>query len=219
MSLTRELAILFVNKISNELAQNELKAIEILQDEGYFVSDIVDNNKFTERSGQKIVRINSNIIKKVLNDTFGSDTGAVKIGRRKTLKTLEINYQQLNANNPMIDLKTFYIQKVLENNLSLFRAYVNCYYWLKNKYTDIENRNIGYYSLLQTDLANYYRSLVIDWLNNNQNEKTIQKHLIQYINQNKQSNNHVKSFILKLSKFLYISFFSFFSFYNFIKIC
>jgi hypothetical protein len=204
MSLIQELVISFVNKISDELAQNELKAVEILQVEGYFVSDIVDHNKFTERPEQKIIRSTSNIIKKVLNETFGADTGSVKIGRRKTLKSLEINYQQLNANNPMIDLKTFYIQKVLENNLSLFRAYVNCYYWLKNKYNDVENRNIGYYSPLQTDLANYYRSLVIDWLNDNQNEKTIQKNLVEYMDVKKNAKNPTNAFILKISKDVHV---------------
>ena len=200
MSLTQELVISFVNKISNELAQNELKATEILQVEGYFVSDIVDNNKFTERPGQKIVKSTSNTIKKMLTDIFGNDNGSVKIGRRKTLKNSEVNYQQLNINNPMIDLKTFYIQRVLENNMSLFRAYVNGYYWLRKKYNDIEGRNIGYYSQAQTDLSNYYRSMVIDWLNDSQNEKTIQKHLVKFMEVKKTMKNPVNAFILRLAK-------------------
>lgn len=204
MSLTQELIISFVNKISDELAQNELKAVEILQVEGYFVSDIVDTNKFTERDGQKIVRSTSNTIKKVLNDVFGPDNGSVKIGRRKALKSTEVNYQQLNANNPMVDLKTFYTQRVLENNLTLFRAYVNGHYWLKKKYNDVDGRNIGYYSPPQTDLANFYRSMVIDWLNDSQNEKTIHKHLIQYMETKKNTKNQIESFILKLAKDIHI---------------
>lgn len=200
MSLTQEFAISFVNKISDELAQNELKAVEILQVEGYFVSDIVDTNKFTERPGQKIIKSTSNTIKKVLNDIFGTENTGPKIGRRKTTKITDINYHQLNVNNPMLDLKTFYTQRVLENNLSLFRAYVNCYYWLRKKYNDIEGRNIGYYSPTQTDLANYYRSMVIDWLNDTQHEKIIKKHLINFMDVKKNEKNPTKAFILKLAK-------------------
>lgn len=200
MSVTQELIISFVNKISNELAQNELKALEILQVEGYFVSDIVDVHKFTERPGQKIVKSTSNNIKKVLNDVLGNETNNVKIGRRKGIKATEINYQQLNANNPMVDLKTFYTQRVLENNLSLFRAYVNGYFWLRKKYNDVDGRNIGYYSPSQTDLSYYYRSVIIDWLKDTQNEKTIQKHLIEHMDIKKNTKNPINSFILKLSK-------------------
>jgi hypothetical protein len=54
MSLTKELILTFVNKISDELATNNLKAIEIMQVDGYAVSDIVDYNKFTEKPGQKL---------------------------------------------------------------------------------------------------------------------------------------------------------------------
>ena len=66
-------------------------------------------------------------------------------------------------------LKTFFVQKVIDKNLTIFRSYVNGYYWLKNKYNDVDSRNLGYYSPLQTDLSNYFRSLVIDWLNDSKN--------------------------------------------------
>jgi len=54
MSLTKEMAIEFINKITEELVQNDLRAFEILQVEGYFVSDVVDLDKFTEKPGQNI---------------------------------------------------------------------------------------------------------------------------------------------------------------------
>jgi hypothetical protein len=192
--------ISFINKISEELAQNELKAIEIMQVEGYFVSDIVDYNRFTERSGQKIIRSTSNTIKKVLNETFGKESLPTKIGRRKATKGSEINYQQLNADNPMLDLKTFFIQKIIDNNLTLFRAYVNGYYWLRNKYSDFDNKNLGYYSPLQTDLANYFRSLVVDWLNESKNNKNILKSYPEYLDIRKSSKDSVRDFVLRLAK-------------------
>lgn len=199
MALIEEMAIFFVNKIAEELALNDLKAIEIMQVEGYFVSDIVDYTRFTEREGQKIIRSTSNSIKKVLNDTFGKDTTQVKIGRRKVNKS-EVNYLQLNTDNPMIDLRNFYLQKVIDNNLSLFRAYVNGYYWIKNKYNDVDRRNLGYYSQLQTELANYFRSLVIDWLNDKTNSNNIIKELPEYFEIKKLSKDPVGEFIIKLSK-------------------
>lgn len=198
MSFLKDMAITFVNKISEELAQNDLKAFEIMQVEGYFVSDIVDYTRFTERSGQKIVRSTSNTIKKVLNETFGKETVPIKIGRRKTTKA-EINYQQLNTDNPLIDLRTFYVQKIIEKNLTMFRSYVNGYYWLRNKYNDIDVRNLGYYSILQTDLANYFRSLVIDWLNDPSNKKYIKKEMWQYLEIKRSSKDPVADFIIKLA--------------------
>ncbi|MCZ6910853.1 MAG: hypothetical protein O7C56_08170, partial [Rickettsia endosymbiont of Ixodes persulcatus] len=55
LSLSDDMAITFVNKISEELASGDLKALEILKIGSYFVSDIVDYNRFTERQGQKII--------------------------------------------------------------------------------------------------------------------------------------------------------------------
>ena len=199
MALIEEMAVFFVNKISEELAQNDLKAIEIMQVEGYFVSDIVDYTRFTEKDGQKIIRSTSNTIKKVLNDTFGKENTQVKIGRRKIAKS-EINYLQLNSDNPMLDMRTYYLQKVMENNLSMLRAFVNGYYWLQNKYNDTNRRNLGYYSLLQTELTNYFRSLIIDWLNDSTNAKTTIKDVSDYLEIKKKSNDPVQDFIIKLAK-------------------
>jgi hypothetical protein len=199
MSVLQDMAITFVNKISEELSQNNLRALEIIQVDGYFVSDIVDYTRFTERDDQKIIRSTSNTIKKVLSETFGKETVPVKIGRKKTIKG-EINYQQLNADNPLIDMRTFYIQRIIENNITMFRSYVNGYYWLRNKYNDVEGRNLGYYSVLQTDLSNYFRSLVIDWLNDATNSKYVKKELSQYLEIKKTSKNSVSEFIIKLAK-------------------
>ena len=198
MNLPKEETVIFINKLSEELAQNELKASEILQTEGYFVSDIVDYNRFTVRNNQKIIRSTSNNINKVMNDFFGNDNVSVKIGRRKTTKVSEVNYQQLNADHPLADMKTFYVQSIIENNLTLFRAYVNCYYWLQNKYSDMNVKNLGYYSLLQTDLANYFRSLMIDWLNDPQHAELVKNDMDKYFE--KKSHDTVGEFIIRLIK-------------------
>jgi hypothetical protein len=199
MSLTKKLIIMFVNKMSEELASNDLKAFEIMKIGNYFVSDIVDYSRFTERAEQKIVRSSSNTIKKVLHELFGKDN-MPKIGRRRTNKLLDVNYQQINIDNPLIDMKDFYLQKVIEKNLTIYRAYVNGYYWIKNMYNDIESKNLGYYSPLQTDLANYFRGLIIEWLKSTKNKPIIHEKLVKYMNIKRTSKDHVHDFIIKMAK-------------------
>ena len=196
LSLTQDMIITFVNKISEELSSYDLKAFEIMRIGNYFVSDIVDNSRFTDRPNQQIIKSSSNTIKKVLNDLFGLEN-IPKIGKRRGNKHLEVNYQQMNIDNPMKDMKNFYLQHIINNNLSIFRAYVNGYYWLRHSYYDINSRNLGYYSQLQTDLSNYFRSLVIDWLQNNKNKNIIETDLIKYMGSNK-SKDVINDFLIKL---------------------
>jgi hypothetical protein len=180
MSLTKKLLIKFINKVSDELAINDRKAFEILKIDDYYVSDIVDYNKFTQRDGQKIIRSTGSNIKKELGNIFGSENIPI-IGKRKLKSLVEFNYQQLNQEFQMIDMKEYYLQRIVQNNLTIFRAYVNGYYWLKNKYNDPESKNLGYYSPLQTELANYFRGIVIEWIENKKNESKL-KNIIEYMN-------------------------------------
>jgi hypothetical protein len=199
MSLSKELIIMFINKISEELSENDLKSFEILRIGNYFVSDIVDFERFTERDGQQIIRSTSHNIKKTLHEMFGKEY-IPKIGRKKTTKNGDINYQQLNDLNPLIDLRDVYVQKLIENNLTIFRAYVNGYYWLRNKLNDVDSKNLGYYNLVQTDLANYFRSLVVDWLQDPKNQKIIVKSVLQYMDIKKSSKDSIKDFTIKLAR-------------------
>ncbi|AYV81264.1 MAG: early transcription factor VETF large subunit [Harvfovirus sp.] len=197
LSLTNDMIITFVNKISEELGSNDLKALELLKIGNYFVSDIVDYNRFTERQGQKIIRSSSNTIKKVLNDLFGREN-IPKIGKRRGAKGLEVNYQQMNIDNPLKDMRDMYVQHIIDNNLSIFRAYVNGYYWLKHPYYNIESRNLGFYSPTQTELANYFRSLVIDWLQDKKYAKLIETELFKYMDHKRSSKDPINDFIIKI---------------------
>ena len=38
---------------------------------------------------------------------------------------------------------------------------------------DPAHRNLGYYNPLQTDLSNYFKSQVIDWITNKNNQKLL----------------------------------------------
>lgn len=194
MSITKETIIKFVNKVSDELALNERKALEILKVENYYVSDIVDYSKYTIRPGQKILRSSGSNVKKVLSEIFGADNIPI-MGKKKIKTTVEGNYMQLNQEFSLVDMKEYYLQKIIINNISLFRAYVNGYYWIKNKYNDPEVKNLGYYSPLQTELSNYFRGSVIEWLKNKKNQSKI-KEIEKYININKK--NTIDDYIIKL---------------------
>jgi hypothetical protein len=172
MSLTKKMVIKFINKISDELAIYDRKAFEILKIDDYYVSDIVDYSKFTTRDNQKIIRSTGSNIKKELSNIFGTENIPI-IGKRKVKTLVEFNYQQLNQEFPLTDMKEYYLQRIIQNNLTIFRAYVNGYYWINNKYNDPDTKNLGYYSPLQTELSNYFRGTVIEWMQNKKNESKL----------------------------------------------
>jgi hypothetical protein len=192
LSITLPIVIEFINKISEELVSGNLKAFEIMKIGEYFVSDIVDYNKFTNRPNQKIIKSNSNTINKTLKNLFGKDNIPI-IGKRKISKTKDKDYEQLNIENPLKNISGLYIQTIIENNLSIIRSYVNGYYWIKNIYYDNENRNLGYYNSIQTDLTNYFKSKIIDWLQNKNNKNDILSNMNKYLD-----DNNINSFIVKL---------------------
>jgi len=192
MSITKKELIKFINKISEELATNDRKAYEILKINDYFVSDIVDFNKYTERSDQTILRYSGSNVKKILSDIFGKDN-IPQIGKKKTAKTLETNINQINEENVLQNMKEYYLQRLIQNNMTIFRAYVNGFYWIKNEYNDIEAKNLGYYSQIQTDLSSHFKASVIDFLLNDKNKKFIDEELSSHIGHNK-----IKSYITKV---------------------
>jgi len=94
-------------------------------------------------------------------------------------------------------MKEYYLQRLIQNNMTIFRAYVNGYYWIKNEYNDIEAKNLGYYSQIQTELASHFKASVIDFLLNDKNKKFIDDELSSHMNQNKKS-NYIKQYITKI---------------------
>lgn len=182
----------FINKISEELLQNELKASEILRRGNYFVSDIGNYNIFTERPGEKVLVTTNMNMEKILSEIFGKDN-IPKIGKRYTKKNKVSDYYELNVNNPLRDIGTWYVQNILENNNSIFRAFANAYFWLLNPYNDTNTRNLAYYSILQTNLSNVYKSQVIDWLLSPENSQMVES-LKKYI-----AYGNISEYITRLS--------------------
>ncbi len=173
-SVTQEKLIEFVSKVSDELVNNELKSKEILSVEKYFVSDIVNYNDYTYRPNQKIIKSDNLNINKILSEIFGKSNIPI-IGRRKIIKSSKTINDE-NILNPPERAGNIYSQKVVNSNV-VFRAYANAVYWIKNYMSDVSFRNLGYYSILQTDLANIFKSYIYDWISNVLNQELLYKEL------------------------------------------
>ena len=195
LGLPLELAIPFVNKIVDELITNDVRSMEIMNStQDYYVYDVVDSNRFAERKGQKIIKSTSGLIKKNLELIFG--TNIPRIGRIKKVKFNDLDYIQLNKNFSLNNIENMYIQRVIPNNNTILRSFINGFYWIKHPYDNIKLRNLGYYSPIQTELVNYFKSIIIDWLSKNELDKDILK----YIKSKKKEKNIQKSFIVRLWK-------------------
>jgi hypothetical protein len=166
MKLTARSIVKFINKVSEELVRYSLEAREILQIDEYFVSDIVDKNLFRHIPGQKVLKSTSANIKRIMHDIFGSNIPV--IGKRRN-KGTDMNEDNINTMYPLIEMNKMYTQRIIENNLSVIRAYANGYYWQMNDYYVTTTRNIGYYSKMQSDLTNRFKSTIIEWLTDSSN--------------------------------------------------
>ena len=196
MSLTPEMIIKYINSISEELAENSMKCFELLKLNNYYVSDIVNRNNFKYDENQIIIKDTGENIKRQLKELFGTDDIPI-IGKKSNKNTITTNYEVLNINNPMIELRDNFVQRIINNNISYFRAYANGFYWLENSYFDLDSRNLGFYNPLQTRLANRFKSVVIDYLTDSKNEvtKLMKEHMGSKIN----STNPINEYIQKLA--------------------
>lgn len=160
--MQKDMLNLFTNKLVDELLNNPLKKSELLQIDDYYVSNIVNREIFTERNKQQIIREDTVSFKKTLYNVFGKDADPI-IGKKiNKINLLDKTYIELNEQNKLNFYKTYFIQNIKVNDNTLFRAYANGFFWIKNSYENIEYRNLGYFHPLQTDLSNYMRSITVE---------------------------------------------------------
>ena len=159
----------YVNRILEEMIADRLGFKEVIQEDNYYVSDIVDYTKFTNRKGQKIIKLSHIGIKSIMNELFGKDN-VPKIGKRhrlkKAFKLIEDEYPEL------VEIGNQLIQEIFPNLDSVLRAYANGFYWAKNSLYDVKSRNLGYLSDLQTQIVYYLKAYIIDWLRQEENKQT-----------------------------------------------
>jgi hypothetical protein len=197
LTLSEKMTIEFVNKVTEELIINGIKAQEILNSDKHFVSDIVDYDNFTIRKGQKIVKSTHMNIEQILSELFGKDN-IPTIGKGKFTKVNRIIEEDINTR--IFTANDKYTQLIIDKNNTIFRAYSNCYYWLKNKLYETDFRNIGYYSSLQTDLSNYFKSKVTDWLYDKNNRKYIEENMIEFVVSPIKDGDQIENYIIQLNK-------------------
>jgi len=179
-NLSTKKTINFVSKIIDELLSDEMKSKELLKEDNYFISDIVDRNNYIIRKNEKIIKSNNPDIEKILTQYFGNiPFSKNKKGIFKNIKTLNENILE----NPLEEIGDYKIQNIIMNNYSIIRAFVNSYYWKSNDLKTDELRNLKFYSELQTNLTNYFIGKIIDFINNNTNKEYLQN-TFSYLNFN-----------------------------------
>jgi hypothetical protein len=167
LTIQKELLIDFINLVTEEFLQEGIKSDELLQNEGYFVSNIVDRNVFQQKKGVKVL-MGSNIrFESILKKIFGTNE-PINITKRLSKYNNELDYYQLNIDNPLKPYSNWLIQNILDDN-SIFRAFANSYYWHIKTLNSTSTRNLGFASEIQTELSNIYKSQVITWLSKNPN--------------------------------------------------
>lgn len=187
----------YVNRIIEEMVQDNIKFKEILQENNYYVSDIVDYTQYSNRTNQKIIKSSNFNINKIMNEIFGKDKAPIIGKRQLTFKTNQIIEDDVPE---LVELGKQLIQQIELNKDSIIRAFVNCFYWINNPLYDDDSRNLGYTSDLQTDMTNLFKANIIDFILNNQNNEEINKFLINYF---KDDDNFFESTINKFRKSSY----------------
>jgi hypothetical protein len=162
MGLTKDYIVTFVNKLTDEILADEYKFFELINKEKYSISDVNDYSNFTNRSKQKIIKSNSVNVDKILSEIYGEDNIPI-LGKKRFKK---INDDIIE--HPAEEYKDKIIQLVNSND-GIYRAITNNFYWLENNLLDNDLRNLGYYSNLQTDVTNYIKSILIDYLRSDVN--------------------------------------------------
>ena len=186
---TSKQIIQYINRISDELVNYELKSNELLSKDNYFVSDTVNRDNYINRNNQKIIKSNNSNIKKILSELFGKNNIPI-IGKRRINKTSTVN----NIDYPLEIIGNRMYQIVHYSN-SIYRAFVNSYYWIKNNLMDTVHRNLGYYSVIQTELTNYFKSQVIEWITNKNNQNILLSELGDIFKLNKHFINELKHYL------------------------
>ena len=179
-NISTKKTINYVSKIVDELLSDEMKSKELLKDENYFISDIVDEDNYIIRENEKIIKSNNPDINKILTQYLGN------IPYLKNRKGIFKNIKSINEENdenPIEETGDYKIQNIIMNNNSIIRAFVNSYYWKNNPLKTEELRNLKYYSELQTNLTNFFIGKVIDFLNNKSNSEYLEN-TFSYLNFN-----------------------------------
>ena len=168
-----------ISKIIEEMIMDGIKFKELIQEENYYVSDVVDYTIYSDRPNQKIIKTSNFNIKKIMIELFGKDS-IPQLGKRNK----NINKQDVSIDVDIpeaVELGNEVVQEIVDNKNSIIRSYANCYYWLLNQLYDKDSRNLGYESDLQERLTNLLKANMIDYLVGNAYNEELKKDISKYI--------------------------------------
>ena len=165
-SMEDSIIIEYINQLIEEMLMDGVGFKEIIREDDYFVSDIVNRNNFTFRKDTKLIKIDTVNINKILGELFGEQS-LPDIGRKRRSSIIIDE----NENVELEQIGKQYRQKIVSNQNSIIRGYVNGLYWLKNSLYDIDRRNLGYNSIIQNELTLLLKAMIIDYVLNNKNER------------------------------------------------
>jgi hypothetical protein len=177
MAITKHNMIIFINKLSYMLVDNDIVYKEVFNIDEYYVSDIVDFNRFTHRDNQTIIT-NNNFSKILLKNVLGENN---PVFSTKELSLNNDNYDELLSNlNKKYDIweqNRFYIQEVY-SNMADIRSYINCMYWSIHPYYNVSYRNLGYMNEIQNYMTLFLKGKLIEYIIDNNYEELQDKDAI-----------------------------------------
>ena len=194
--LLDNLASDFVNKVIEECIQDGIKFQEIIQENEYYVSDIGNYTLYTDRDNQKIIKASNITINKVLSELFGKSQLPI-IGKKQFAK---IKKSIVDDQIPdLIEIGKQLSQEIIPNQDSIIRAFINSYYWINNQLFDKNERNLGYYSYLQTNIMYLFKAKIIDFIQNIYNVKD-NKNILNYFKNYFNNEYYIENILNKLRK-------------------
>lgn len=198
LSLKKEMVIYFINKVANELVNDPLRSRELLNEQGYQISDIVSYGHFKSRPNQKIVSSQNTNINNILSQLFGQEN-IPRIGKRR-YRYSDVD-QRDNLDHPLETVGNTKLQLIDTSNRIIFRAICNALYWLSNPSNDVENKNLGYTSMIQIKLSSLLKSEMIKWMMAEENESSLNA-IMDYLKIKKDTTyrqNHLRKHLVKLN--------------------
>ena len=161
LQLLDTMAVDYVNKVLEEIVEDGIKFKELIQEDQYYVSDIVEYSQYTNRNNQHIIKTSNMNISKLMEELIGND-------KIKNLNKKHNNNIIIEDEIPeLIELGNQFIQIIVPNKDSIIRAYINAFFWINNPLYDIESRNLGYINELQTKLTYLFKAKIIDFIQTN----------------------------------------------------
>ena len=156
-SITQDMFIEFVNRITEEILQKGIMYYEIMKESVYRVSDIINTNVYTVRDKQLIIETTNDKTQK-LAEIYGDS--APIIGRRRVRKILVDNIDE-----EYVPKGSYALQRIVPGDNTIFRTVANCLYWLQHSMYHPSDRNLGHVSTVQTDYSNFLKKQFIEYIN------------------------------------------------------